>query len=219
MRFDRSMQKVFILGAAALVLGLTQLFGGADETGDTKAAKSGQFDYYLLALSWSPSYCIKNRQAEQCGQGYRFVLHGLWPQYAKGGWPAHCVSRSRPDRSDMRSMLDIMPDEDLFWHQWAKHGTCSGLKPVAYFAHARQAFEALGLPVLENPQASPRAIEHAFMAANPGLDADEVTVHCRSGRLHEVRICLSKDLKPRRCSHDTIKDCGTPGIKVPQPQL
>ena len=56
-----------------------------------KGPVPGQFDYYVLALSWSPSYCAgeagQNDQ-QQCAPGRRFafVVHGLWPQYNKG-WP------------------------------------------------------------------------------------------------------------------------------------
>jgi ribonuclease I len=49
---------------------------------------AGVFDYYLLTLSWSPTFCLTHKDDAQCsGKGYGFVLHGLWPQYAKGGWP------------------------------------------------------------------------------------------------------------------------------------
>src|SRR5262245_33662096 len=54
----------------------------------------GAFDYYVLALSWSPTYCAdggEERNDPQCtlgqkGRPYAFVLHGLWPQYERG-WP------------------------------------------------------------------------------------------------------------------------------------
>ena len=54
----------------------------------------GQFDYYALSLSWSPTYCGSNagqNDPQQCGPGraYAFVVHGLWPQYAQG-WPENC---------------------------------------------------------------------------------------------------------------------------------
>ena len=61
----------------------------------------GQFDFYVLALSWSPSFCQdseeRGREArEQCGLGrpYSFVVHGLWPQYERG-FPRSASSRRR----------------------------------------------------------------------------------------------------------------------------
>src|SRR5664279_1823751 len=54
----------------------------------------GRFDYYLMALSWSPSFCETHAdETEQCGsKGFGFVLHGLWPQNRDGSWPQHCPS-------------------------------------------------------------------------------------------------------------------------------
>ena len=58
--------------------------------------QSGEFDFYVLSLSWSPTFCLTHPGNEQCsGKGYGFVLHGLWPQYARGGWPASCAPQMR----------------------------------------------------------------------------------------------------------------------------
>ncbi len=55
-------------------------------------AQAGQFDYYLLSLSWAPTYCLTHADdgAECSSKGYGFVLHGLWPQYDAGGYPENC---------------------------------------------------------------------------------------------------------------------------------
>ena len=34
-----------------------------------------------------------------------------------------------------------------------------------------------------------------------------VTITCRSGRIQEARVCLSKDLEPVPCGRDVVKDC------------
>src|SRR5688572_25487595 len=52
-------------------------------------AASPPIDYFVLALSWSPTFCASEQAAGerlQCGTGrkYAFVVHGLWPQYRKG---------------------------------------------------------------------------------------------------------------------------------------
>src|SRR5262249_22498074 len=54
----------------------------------------GEFDYYVLSLSWSPSFCEtaggNNARRLQCGgRPYSFVVHGLWPQYERG-FPESC---------------------------------------------------------------------------------------------------------------------------------
>lgn len=36
---------------------------------------AGVFDYYLLTLSWSPTFCLTHKDDTQCsGKGYGFVL-------------------------------------------------------------------------------------------------------------------------------------------------
>lgn len=47
-----------------------------------KTKSTASFDYYLLSLTWSPTFCeIHHRKTTQCQHlpHYRFVLHGLWP--------------------------------------------------------------------------------------------------------------------------------------------
>ena len=74
----------------------------------------GQFDFYVLSLSWSPSFCKdteeRGRQSnEQCrGRPYSFVVHGLWPQYERG-FPRDCqVPAPRLNRETHD--LDARPD-------------------------------------------------------------------------------------------------------------
>ncbi len=178
---------------------------------------AGEFDYYVLSLSWSPNWCAQigdSRGSPQCddGKDFGWVLHGLWPQY-ENGWPADCRHSFRnPSRADTSAMADIMGTSGLAWHQWNKHGSCSGLSPDDYYALARQAYEQVTRPAvfrrLEDPVTLPASlIEEAFMRDNEGLDADEITITCRSQRIQEARICLTRDLEPRRCGADVIRDC------------
>ena len=56
---------------------------------DRRQNQPGQFDFYVLALSWSPSFCEAAGERgtppqQQCAaRPYSFVVHGLWPQYEK----------------------------------------------------------------------------------------------------------------------------------------
>ncbi|MCF2904790.1 ribonuclease T2 [Octadecabacter sp. CECT 8868] len=178
---------------------------------------AGEFDYYVLSLSWSPTWCAiegDSRNSPQCDddKDFGWVLHGLWPQY-ENGWPADCRHTFRnPSRADTAAMADIMGTSGLAWHQWNKHGSCSGLSPDDYYALSRQAYENVTRPAvfrrLEDPVTLPASlIEEAFMRENDGLDADEITITCRSQRIQEARICLTRDLEPRRCGADVIRDC------------
>ena len=126
------------------------------DSGDRRAREHepGVFDYYLLALSWSPTYCAdsgEQRRDPQCsprsGRPYAFVLHGLWPQYERG-WPQDCRSSDRGfvPRPVADRMLDIMPSKRLVFHEYRKHGTCSGLGVDGYFDLARQLYEKVKIP-------------------------------------------------------------------------
>ena len=50
-------------------------------------------------------------------------------------------------------------------------------------------------------------VEDAFLEVNPQLAPDQITITCKSGRIQEARICLTKNLKPRDCGPDVRRDC------------
>lgn len=179
--------------------------------------KSGRFDYFVLSLSWSPNWCDlegRKKGSEQCqpGRGFGWVLHGLWPQY-ESGWPSYCPTATRPpSRGQTAAMADIMGTGGLAWHQWKKHGTCSGLTSDEYFAASRRAFDAVNRPPifrkLDKPMKLPASVvEKAFLRANPTWDKDMLTITCKAGRIQEARLCLTRDLEPRICGRDVIRDC------------
>ncbi|SLN24020.1 Ribonuclease I precursor [Roseovarius albus] len=177
--------------------------------------RAGQFDYYVLALSWSPNWCELEgdaRNAEQCESDLGWSLHGLWPQYHRG-WPSFCPTAQRPpSRAMTRNMVDIMGSSGLAWYQWKKHGRCTDLPADTYYDLSRRAFESIAKPgvfrKLKEPVKLPASVvEDAFVKANPELKRDMITVTCRQHHIQEVRICLSRDLEPVPCGRGTSKDC------------
>lgn len=179
--------------------------------------RPGQFDYYVLSLSWSPNWCALEgdaRGAAQCDvtEDHGWVLHGLWPQYQRG-WPAHCQTAKRaPSRRMTREMSDIMGSAGLAWYQWRKHGSCSGLSAPDYYALSREAYDRIARPEVfrklrDAVKLPASVVEQAFLKANPDLTHDMVTVTCRADYIQEVRICLSKELDPLPCGRDVIRDC------------
>lgn len=211
--------------AGLLLAGLVALAGGCDGAGVAAAGPAGQpaeaglpeppggswpFDFWVLALSWSPTHCgadgMAERDPQQCAgpRPYGFVVHGLWPQFERG-FPRSCPARtSAPDRALTEAMLDIMPSRRLVAIQWERHGTCSGLAADGYFATTRAARDRVSIPAaLQGPTdwqlMEAGAIEAAFIAANPGLDPAAIAVEARGSRLREVRICLGHDLAWRSC--------------------
>ncbi len=187
--------------------------------------RAGDFDFYVLSLSWSPTYCETDGRDNrlQCGAGrpYAFVVHGLWPQYERG-WPRACPTKERTwlSRKEVAPLTDIMPSPDLIFHEWREHGTCSGLTPNAYFALVRKARERVTIPPafahIDRPvTVEPSAVEAAFRKANPGLDASEIAVTCSRNRLSEVRLCLTKDLEFRSCPQVDRNGCRRKRIVMP----
>jgi len=184
----------------------------------------GRFDYYVLSLSWSPSFCETATGAareQQCGaRPYSFVVHGLWPQYERG-FPESCqVPPPRLDRRIVSEMLDIMPAPRLVYHEWDTHGTCSGLDQRAYFDLVRRARAAVRIPLqFEHPQqpleSKPGELVDAFARANPGLSPDGIMLDFDRTRLREVRICLTRDLKFRSCGASPGRACRAGMVVLP----
>ncbi|MCX7558559.1 ribonuclease T2 [Sulfitobacter sp. F26204] len=202
--------RLLFVGLAATFLALAT---------DTRAEgnKPGAFDYYVLALSWSPNWCLLEgdaRNAAQCakGTGHGWIMHGLWPQFHRG-YPAFCQTVNRPpSRTMTASMADIMGTAGLAWHQWKKHGSCTGLTASAYYALSREAYGRVVRPTvfrkLDRQIALPASVvEDAFLKDNPGMIADGITITCRKNQIQEARICLSKSLDPVPCGQDVVKDC------------
>lgn len=178
---------------------------------------AGEFDYYVMALSWSPTWCSLEgdaRNSPQCepSEDFGWILHGLWPQYDQG-WPANCRTSFRaPSRSQTGDMADIMGTSGLAWHQWRKHGVCSGLDPADYYALSRLAYGKITRPDvfrrLDRSVTLPASvIEDAFLEANRDLSANQITITCKQGYIQEARICLTRDLEFRTCGEDVLRDC------------
>lgn len=179
--------------------------------------QAADFDYYVLALSWTPNWCAAEgdaRKDDRCrdGAGLGWGLHGLWPQNERG-WPSYCRTTERdPTRAESAAMGRVMGSSGLAWHQWQKHGRCSGLSAQDYFLTSARAMAKVKLPEvftrLDKAVKLPaRVVEDAFLEANPTLTRDMVTVTCKDRAVQEVRVCLTRDLEPRRCGADVIRDC------------
>jgi ribonuclease T2 len=228
--FGRSLFERISIGFSSLVL--TVLIGFGATSGalaqDRRQNAPGEFDFYVLSLSWSPSFCesaadrsnSRRSQDLQCGgRPFSFVVHGLWPQYERG-YPEYCDRDSWLDRNIMTSMLDLMPAPGLIFNEWKKHGTCSGLGPRGYFETIRKARAAVKIPPefidLASPKTvSPDEVEAAFIKVNPGLPANAIAVTCNRSRLSEVRICMAKDLQFRGCDEVDRQACRRDQVTMP----
>ncbi|MGB8816884.1 MAG: ribonuclease T2 [Rhizobiaceae bacterium] len=184
------------------------------------------FDFYVLALSWSPAYCdLKGRSADpaQCNASkpFRFIVHGLWPQFEQG-YPQDCRTNGFPSRDDIQSIRDLTPSPGLVRYEWEKHGTCSGLSPQDYFTVMRTGRYRVVVPAQFNGsqafELAPQAVETAFIRANKGLAASGIATVCEEGLLTEVRICFTKALEFRACPEVDGKSCRARTITIEPPQ-
>jgi ribonuclease T2 len=220
-----------IAGAAILGAGCSDGGTATPPSAATAAAAPPQgtgFDFWVLSLSWSPSYCAiegEDANRQQCGRTRKlgFVVHGLWPQY-DSGWPEFCNS-DEPERVPdglVRDYLDIIPSAGLIGHQWRKHGTCSGLDQRDYLATARSARERVTIPEAfaapdQDISINPGDVEAAFIAANPGLEANGIAITCDDGFIEEARICMTKALEFQSCAEVDARACKAMDAVMPEP--
>jgi ribonuclease T2 len=165
---------------------------------------SGDFDFYVLTLSWSPGFCDTGgavKSPDQCaaGSGEGFVVHGLWPDNLNRPYPEDCGEAGRISSAALAETRGVYPDEGLARYEYVKHGVCTALSPENYFAAVKYARDQFVVPdALKAPHekisTSPDRIESDFIAANPNLTADSMAVTCEGGELVDVRFCISKDL-------------------------
>ena len=167
-------------------------------------------DGYVLAISWSREYCRGREQDPsmryQCSGeigDFGFVLHGLWPEAKGPNYPQYCRSVGVLPRKVVADNICMTPSVQLLQHEWAKHGTCMAKKPETYFGAAKLLFGAIEFPDMDRlsrKQLNAGGLAQVFAESNAGLPANAIRVKTNDrGWLQEVRICLGKDLKPRRC--------------------
>ena len=187
----------------------------------------GQFDYYVLNMSWAPAFCDAMKTltpAEraaaspdelQCETPHAFVLHGLWTQNNDGTYPGYCAERPGPLHPERN--LDMTPNIALLRHEWAKHGTCTTLSPEAFFATARQAYTSVTVPpqmkrMEHDASMQPAEILSLFYRANPAFSQGSFVLSCNNGQLTAVEACFDREVQPMACVN--LKSCEAETITV-----
>lgn len=202
----------------------------AVDAATAKQSRPGDFDYFVLALSWSPTYCASNAGQDdrsQCapGRNFAFVVHGLWPQYSTG-WPQNCATEEAwVPQEQIDAMMDIMPSKRLIIHEWKKHGTCAGVSQADYFRAVRLLFQKIRIPARYlSPTAdvitSPQQLVTDFVKTNKDLTEDMLSVQCGNsrdrGRLSELRICLNKRGSFAACGANEERQCRARQLVMPR---
>ena len=180
-------------------------------------AVAGQFDFYLLTLSWSPAFCETHASSPECGRGLGFVVHGLWPQDVSGSYPEDCSDAPGP--ANPAADTDIFPTVSLVEHEWQTHGTCSGLGADAFFAAVHTAFHEVKLPPVGGAAdargVTPAALLARFQSANPSFPAGSVALSCGNNELTAVEICMDKNLHAEACQN--VRSCRANVVTVTAP--
>lgn len=173
-------------------------------------AAPAPFDSYVLSLSWAPAFCAQPGAAAgnpaECasGRGIGFIVHGLWPESSRGKNPEACGPARRVSKPVVNLILPDMLSPGLIQHEWATHGTCTGLNAFDYFSLVLQARSAVQIPVqITSIQSqvveSPGTIEEQFATANPAFPRNAFRTSCREGIFQEERVCFGKNLKAQAC--------------------
>ena len=190
----------------------------------SRPAPAGAFDYYLLSLSVTPSFCAltpANQAKTECQaltepafQQTPLTLHGLWPNRADVSvnlQPHDCegppFAVSEAVQTELRRFMPA--GVGLERYEWRKHGTCSGLSPESYFATmtalGRHADETIGAAMRSRHMLGQTVRINDLLAAvgaeDPALEV-AIVVDCRTPRgggaalIDEIRVTLSKDFRP-----------------------
>jgi ribonuclease T2 len=219
---DRTIRILTALTVAFVVFAAAAVQARHHHARSDRDGQAGQFDYYVLSLSWAPTYCLTHADdgTECSGKGYGFVLHGLWPQYDTGGYPENCPTQFELSEDAAAKGRTLYPSERLMQHEWREHGTCSGLDAREYFNTADRATAAIRIPAaMEAPRSdqslTAERIATLFQNANPRLPEGAMTVACSRANLSEVRVCLSRSLEPRSCGRGAHSNCPRVPLNIP----
>ncbi|KAL5562268.1 hypothetical protein UlMin_032015 [Ulmus minor] len=225
--------KLVCLMITMATFGLMEATGIGTEIGigsrEVKAPR--EFDYFALALQWPATYCRRTRHccsSNACCRGSNapteFTIHGLWPDYNDGTWPACCTRKSFNEK-EISTLHDALEKywpslscgksknchgtKGSFWaHEvWEKHGTCSS--PVVhdeynYFLTALNIYFKYNVTKVLNeagyvPSNTEKYPVGGIISAIQNAFQSTPELVCKNGEIEELRICFYKDFKPRDC--------------------
>jgi ribonuclease T2 len=181
---------------------------------------------YTLALSWSPEYCRSHGRdpanAVQCGGGagrFGFIVHGLWPEAAKGRPPQWCATTPRPTLPSLRSNLCMTPSPGLLEHEWAKHGSCMASSPEGYYRVAATLWQSLRFPDMDrlsrDEALTAGTLRQELVTLNRGWRAEAIGLLANErGWLQEVRLCYDRKFMPSRCPRSLFGPADKAALKI-----
>ncbi|KAF3431468.1 hypothetical protein FNV43_RR26199 [Rhamnella rubrinervis] len=173
------------------------------------------FDFFYF---WPGSLCDAKRACCLPTSGKPatdFGIHGLWPTFNNGSYPANCNANSPFDGSkisdltkelqvDWPSLTCPSTNSSKFWtHEWVKHGTCSEsvLDQHAYFEanlNLKHSINLLGVLQLAGiqPNGKVYSLQSVRGAIKAGTGYTPV-IECNldasnNSQLYQVYLCVDK---------------------------
>lgn len=179
---------------------------------------------YTLAASWSPDYCktsgdTRSMQCNRASGRFGFILHGLWPEAARGPAPQWCATQPVPSPQILREHLCMTPSAGLLAHEWAKHGSCMVASPQKYFRVSAILWRSIRWPdadrLSRKRDLTAGDLRDEFVAANRGWPREAVGVQAsRTGWLREVQLCYGRDFRPARCAARQFGATDSAALKI-----
>jgi len=201
------MRFLVLLVVIAVVLARTSNRGSRGGGCTRNGGTPGNFDYYVLSMSYAPNFCGDKQDDGECDPNKNFglVLHGLWPSYVSGKWPQCCVQSSYSSRqltNSYPSGWDAIAPEygTLGVHEWERHGTCDGKNegPKVFFAKAFN---------LAKDYVTHGALPTDSAGLANAIQPNGQIHYYNDGSLQEIHWCFDRKLNPADC------DCYDSGSK------
>ncbi|CAK4613971.1 hypothetical protein LEN26_004031, partial [Aphanomyces euteiches] len=171
-------------------------------------AARASFDFYVLAQSWQPYFCTTG-DFPGCDNPSDYMttqltIHGLWPNYNSGSYPADCggasLTQADINKAGASDVSKYWPDvKTQGWtfvsNEWDKHGTCSGLTPSNYVSSTINLHKKVGTPSVISGNVGRNNVPASTIRAAYGTNYVSLICKGSNHALSEVRTCHSADLK------------------------
>ncbi|PJE80754.1 Ribonuclease I [invertebrate metagenome] len=183
--------------------------------GNIKINKPIPFDYFILSISWQPTFCKEQKNKPECqSSNTLFALHGLWPTTDKKPYPAYCQGQiAKPfghyttlplDQELSKKLSSNMPGTQSYLdrHEWHKHGSCSGMDVKTYYTKSVNYFQWFSdSPVAKQLKSHKGKIVSSKQVKqwiNQWSASQSISLHCIKQNnktvLKEIRLYLKKEL-------------------------
>ncbi|KAG6415512.1 hypothetical protein SASPL_122924 [Salvia splendens] len=193
----------------------------ASRPGDERSQSSGKsnFPMRIQSIDWIPSDAVKppvfkSQLKRLFDRSYtnvlrisssaltEFTIHGLWPDYNDGTWPACCPGK----RFNIKKISTLLSTMKKYWPSYNCESSSNCHNGTGLFWEHEEVLREAGY-VASNCEKYPlggivSAMEKAYHAT-PALA-------CSGDAVEELRLCFSKDFKFRDCGVEIPPESSCP---------